>query len=74
MSIAATRSTANAIRWTETIKALWRVYREGRARRRAVADLRRLDPRVLRDLAIDGSEIESVVFNGRGRRRFWTGR
>lgn len=74
MSIAATGSTAKAIRWTETIKALWRLYREGCARRRAVAELRRLDPRVLRDLAINGSEIESVVFNGCSRRRFWTGR
>jgi uncharacterized protein YjiS (DUF1127 family) len=60
--------------WLKTAaKALLRRYSEHRARRRALAELRKVDPKVLKDMAIDRSEIESIVYSkAAGRRRCWT--
>ena len=46
----------------ETWRALRERYRVHRARRTAVAVLRALDDRMLRDIGINRSEIESVVY------------
>lgn len=42
----------------------WEAYWTRRAKRATVALLRGLDDRVLHDIGIDRSEIESVVYNG----------
>ena len=48
----------------------WRGYMTWRNRQLAVAALRQLDDRMLRDIGIDRSEINSVVYaGGRGRTR-----
>ena len=56
--------------WTGTIKRLFHRYLEHRKQRRALAELRSLDPRILKDMAIDGSEVTSIVYGDpKGRRR-----
>lgn len=45
-------------------------YEEHRRRRRAVAELESVDPRILKDIGIDRTEATSIVYgNPRGRRR-----
>lgn len=60
--------------WTATFKALLDRYCEHRKRRRALAELRSVDPRILKDMAIDRSELISIVHgDARGRRRAYAG-
>jgi uncharacterized protein YjiS (DUF1127 family) len=62
--------TTNRFIGTNTPKRLWAAYAEYRRKRRALAQLRSVDPRMLKDLGIDRSELESIVFNNtRDRRR-----
>lgn len=62
-------SSAESV-WTGTIKRLFHRYLEHRKQRRALAELKSLDPRILRDMAIDRSEITSIVYGDpKGRRR-----
>jgi uncharacterized protein YjiS (DUF1127 family) len=45
-------------------------YLEHRNKRRALAELRSLDPRTLKDMGIDRSEVTSIAYgNLEGRRR-----
>ena len=61
--------------WLGTIKPLLARYGEYRERRRAAAELRSLDPRILKDMAVDRSEADSIVYgNAEGRRRAYGGR
>jgi len=56
--------------WTATIRRLLHRYLEHRNKRRALAELRSLDPRILKDMAIDRSEVTSIVYGDpKGRRR-----
>src|SRR5262247_2382493 len=56
--------------WTETIKPLLFRYLEHRRKRRALAELRSVDPRTLKDMGIDRSEVTSIVYGPpKGRRR-----
>jgi uncharacterized protein YjiS (DUF1127 family) len=56
--------------WTATIKPLLTRYLEHRRKRRALAELRSVDPRTLKDMGIDRSELTSIVYgNPKGRRR-----
>src|SRR5215475_9446163 len=56
--------------WTETIKPRLFRYLEHRRKRRALAELRSVDPRTLKDMGIDRSEVTSIVYgNPNGRRR-----
>lgn len=56
--------------WTEIIKPFLTRYFEHRKKRRALAELRSVDPRTLKDMGIDRSEITSIVYgNASGRRR-----
>jgi len=56
--------------WTATISRLVRRYLEHRKQRRALAQLRAVDPRTLRDMAIDRTELTSIVYGDqKGRRR-----
>ena len=60
--------------WIGTIKPLLRRYGEYRKRRRAAAELRSVDPRILKDMGIDRTEVGSIVYGSeRGRRRTYTG-
>lgn len=56
--------------WTVTLKPLLRRYAEHRRRRRAIAELKSVDPRVLKDMGIDRSEVGSIICgDSRERRR-----
>lgn len=56
--------------WSGTIKRLFRRYLAHRNKRRALAELKSLDPRILMDMAIDRSEVTSIVYGDpKGRRR-----
>jgi uncharacterized protein YjiS (DUF1127 family) len=56
--------------WTATIKPLLTRYLEHRQKRRALAELRSVDPRTLKDMGIDRSEVTSIVYGSpNGRRR-----
>lgn len=44
------------------IQTIWAAITQHAERRRAVRDLRAMDPRMLRDIGIDRSEIMSVVY------------
>lgn len=60
--------------WTGTIKRLFRRYLEHRKQRRALAELRSVDPGTLKDMGIDRSEVTSIVYgNPNGRRRSCAG-
>jgi uncharacterized protein YjiS (DUF1127 family) len=60
--------------WVGTIKPVFARYGEYRKRRRAAAELRSVDPRILKDMAIDRSEVASIVYgNSADRRRVYTG-
>lgn len=52
-----------AQRLTQRLWSRWEAYWTRRAKRATVALLRGLDDRVLHDIGIDRSEIESVVYN-----------
>jgi len=55
--------------WT-TIKWLLHRYQEHRRRRRAVAELRSVNPGILKDIGIDRTEATSIVYGSpKGRRR-----
>src|SRR5262245_5172357 len=55
--------------WT-TIKCVLHRYKEHRRRRRAIAELESIDPRILKDIGIDRTEATSIAYgNPRGRRR-----
>jgi len=61
--------TQTSAAWT-TIKWLFDRYQEHRRKRRAIAQLRSVDPRILKDIGIDRSEVTSIVCgNPKGRRR-----
>ena len=51
------------------IEQMWTAYWTGRARRATVLLLKSLDTRTLRDIGIDRSEIESVVYGPPDERR-----
>ena len=56
--------------WTEIIKPFLTRYLEHRRKRRALAELRSVDPRTLKDMGIDRSEVTSIVYGSpEGRRR-----
>jgi uncharacterized protein YjiS (DUF1127 family) len=56
--------------WTATIKPFLTRYLEHRKKRRALAELRSVDPRTLKDMGIDRSEVTSIVYGPPdGRRR-----
>jgi uncharacterized protein YjiS (DUF1127 family) len=55
--------------WTGMIKRLFRRYLEHRNQRRALAELKSLDPSILQDMAIDRSEITSIVYGDPKERR-----
>ena len=56
--------------WTATIRPLLIRYLEHRKKRRALAELRSVDPRTLKDMGIDRSEVTSIVYGPpNGRRR-----
>jgi uncharacterized protein YjiS (DUF1127 family) len=56
--------------WTATVKPLLTKYLEHRKKRRALAELRSVDPRTLKDMGIDRSEVTSIVYGPpNGRRR-----
>ena len=56
--------------WTATTRSLLGRYAAYRRKRRALAQLRGLDAGTLKDIAIDRSEISSVVLGDpNGRRR-----
>jgi len=56
--------------WTAAIAHLLRRYLEYRKQRRALAQLNSVDPRILRDMGIDRSEVTSIVYGDpKGRRR-----
>jgi uncharacterized protein YjiS (DUF1127 family) len=71
MTVLPTYSGAQTqIPWTTTIKRLLHRYLEHRNKRRALAELKSLDPRTLKDMAIDRSEVTSIVYGDpKGRRR-----
>ena len=53
----------------ERIERVWVAYWSGRARRAAVLVLHSLDGRTLKDIGIDRSEIESVIYGQPDDRR-----
>jgi uncharacterized protein YjiS (DUF1127 family) len=56
--------------WTVTIKRLLHRYSEHRKKRRALAELTSVEPKTLKDIGIDRSELTSLVHgNPEGRRR-----
>ena len=56
--------------WTAKIKPLLTRYLEHRKKRRALEELRSVDPRTLKDMGIDRSEVTSIVYGPpKGRRR-----
>jgi len=56
--------------WKTKIEPFLVRYLEYRKKRRALAELRSLDPRILKDMAIDRSEVTSIVYGDpNGRRR-----
>lgn len=64
------RALPRQILWAVTARSLLKRYAEYRRKRRALAQLRGLDAATLRDLAIDRSELSSIVHGGsHGRRR-----
>jgi len=68
------RPDARAVLAT-TLKTLLDRYAAFRERRRAAAELRSIDPRILKDMAIDRSEIDSIVHGDqRDRRRSYVDR
>jgi len=53
-----------------TIKWLLHRYQEHRRKRRAIAELRSVDPGILKDIGIDRTEVTSIVYGSpKGRRR-----
>jgi uncharacterized protein YjiS (DUF1127 family) len=59
--------------WTAAIARLLRRYLGHRKQRRALAQLKSVDPRILRDIGIDCSEVTSIVYGDpKGRRRSCT--
>jgi len=66
----ATSTVRTQADWTTAIGRLFRRYLEHRRQRRALAQLRSVDPRILRDMGIDRSEVTSIVYGDtKGRRR-----
>ena len=58
--------------WAARIRSWFERYAERRCKRRAVAHLRAVNPRTLKDIGIDRSEASSIIYGGRrGRRRFY---
>ena len=56
--------------WTGMIKRFFHRYLEHRKQHRALAELKSLDPKILKDMALDRSEITSIVYGDpKGRRR-----
>jgi uncharacterized protein YjiS (DUF1127 family) len=53
--------TVGAIVWS-FLHLIWQRYQQWRRCRRTVQTLRSLDERTLKDIGIDASEIESVVY------------
>lgn len=47
--------------------APWRALKAYRAKRRTIAELRALDPRILRDIGVEPGQIETVVERGYAR-------
>jgi uncharacterized protein YjiS (DUF1127 family) len=66
----ATSAVRTRAAWMAAIGQLLRRYLEHRKQRRALAQLRSVDPRILRDMGIDRSEVTSIVYGDpKGRRR-----
>lgn len=55
--------------WREMFRRLLHRYSAYREKRRALAELRSLDPGILKDMGVDRSEAASIVFGGGGERR-----
>jgi uncharacterized protein YjiS (DUF1127 family) len=56
--------------WTAAIEPLLTRYLDHRKKRRALAELRSVDSRTLKDMGIDRSELTSIVYGPpNGRRR-----
>ena len=53
------------------LKGIWHAYRKWRARKATIEILQGLDRRTLRDIGVDPSEIESIVYDRRGEGRRW---
>ena len=56
-------------RFAGRVMGLWRAYLEGRARRATVRILQSLDARTLKDIGLDRTEIDSVVYGPQDDRR-----
>jgi uncharacterized protein YjiS (DUF1127 family) len=68
----ATSTVRTQAGWTTTIGRLFRRWLEHRRQCRALTQLRSVDPRILRDMGIDRSEVTSIVGGDpAGRRRRW---
>jgi uncharacterized protein YjiS (DUF1127 family) len=66
----ATSAVRTQADWTTAIARLFRRYLEHRRQRRALAQLQSVDPRILRDMGIDRTEVTSIVCGDpEGRRR-----
>ena len=58
--------------WVMQIRSWLESYIERRSKRLAVAHLKAINPRTLKDIGIDRSEASSIIHGGRqGRRRFY---
>lgn len=59
--------------WKRAFRSLLSRYVEHRERRRAMAELKCANSRVLKDMGIDRSEVASIIYcNEPGRRRGYT--
>ncbi|MEX0344685.1 MAG: DUF1127 domain-containing protein [Rhizobiaceae bacterium] len=62
-------STSGFSKFISRILNTYHRCQEFRMRRRQIAELRSVDPRILRDMAIDRSEASSIVNTGGKERR-----
>ena len=65
---AAAQQASKAFGVLSLTQRAWAAYRTRRAEHATIAMLRALDDRALRDIGIDRSEIESVVYAARADR------
>jgi uncharacterized protein YjiS (DUF1127 family) len=72
-TLQATSAVQSRTAWAAATARLLRRYLGYRKQRRALAQLKSVDPRILRDMGIDRSEVTSIVYGDpKGRRRSCT--